>query len=261
MELHICDVSDWALFNAIAATLEQELGGEWLLKADGLDQRYWDLAVDGGVVTLHLEHYLGIILVVENEPANARLDAELIAKASRILEPYLSAEPLPPPVPAYKVLRPKLSFWRLVFPVLLGQTPLGLIAMWLLGSSWSPQDDDNKAWAGLLFGALVVVLMAYRIAKGIYRRTSLTVDPSGTAVVAGLPRAYRAPQRVVINCDFARVLSFRTFIVYENGRLLVARHHDARQDREQALSLAAYLGVSAYHERGAEGLRKIKAPA
>ncbi|MEE5103044.1 DUF3630 family protein [Pseudomonas alliivorans] len=91
MELHISDVSDWALFNAIAATLEQGLGGEWLLKADGLDQRYWDLAVEGGVMTLHLEHYLGIMLLVENEPANPDLDARLMAKAGRVLEPYLNA--------------------------------------------------------------------------------------------------------------------------------------------------------------------------
>ncbi|MEE4915475.1 hypothetical protein V2K41_14440 [Pseudomonas alliivorans] len=91
MELHISDASDWALFNAIVATLEQGLGGEWLVKADGLDQRYWDLAVQGGVMTLHLEHYLGIMLLVENEPANPDLDARLMAKAGRVLEPYLNA--------------------------------------------------------------------------------------------------------------------------------------------------------------------------
>ncbi|MEE4921564.1 hypothetical protein V2K23_19305 [Pseudomonas alliivorans] len=56
-----------------------------------MDQRYWDLAVQGGVMTLHLEHYLGIMLLVENEPANPDLDARLMAKASRVLEPYLSA--------------------------------------------------------------------------------------------------------------------------------------------------------------------------
>ncbi|WP_122863702.1 DUF3630 family protein, partial [Pseudomonas viridiflava] len=71
MELHISNVSDWALFNAIALRLVQELNGEWLTKADGLDQRYWDLSVGGGVITLHLEHYLGIMLLVENEPASA----------------------------------------------------------------------------------------------------------------------------------------------------------------------------------------------
>ncbi|MHC8338647.1 hypothetical protein [Pseudomonas sp. HLT2-19-2] len=34
--------------------------------ADGLDQRYWDLEVEGQVITLHLEHCLGIMLLVED---------------------------------------------------------------------------------------------------------------------------------------------------------------------------------------------------
>ncbi|WP_231652375.1 hypothetical protein [Pseudomonas californiensis] len=261
MELHISDVSDWTLFNAIAAVMERELGGEWVVQADGLDQRYWDLAVDGGVITLHLEHYLGIMLLVENEPANPGLDAELIAKASRVLEPFLSLEPPPPPVPTYKVLRPKLGLLRLIFPVLLRQVPLALIAMWLLFTSSSPEDDPSKAWAGSLFGSLVLLLTAYRLARGIYQRTSLIVDPAGKAKVAGVNGALHTPQRVVIRCDFARVLSYRTFIVYENGTLLVARHHDGKQDRQQACELAAYLGVSAYHESRSRGRQKIKAPA
>lgn len=261
MELHICDVSDWTLFNAIAMTLEQELGGEWLIKADGLDQRYWDLSVDGGVITPHLEHYLGIMLLVENEPASAQLDAQLVAKASRVLEPYLNAEPPPSPVPAYTVLRPKLSFPRLVFPVLLRQVPLGLIAMLLLFMAVSPQDQQSKGWVVVMFGSVVMTLMASRVIVGIYQRTSLTVDRSGNAVVAGVERAYRTPLRVVISCDFSRVLSFHTFIVYENGKLLVACHHDTVQDREHARTLAAYLGVSAYHESRSQGLRKIRAPA
>ncbi|WP_249582574.1 hypothetical protein [Pseudomonas viridiflava] len=259
MELHICDVSDWALFNAIALTLEQELNGEWLTKADGLDQRYWDLAVDGGVITLHLEHYLGIMLLVENEPANAQLDAQLIARAGRVLEPYLQAKP--PPPPAYKILRPKLSLSRLVFPVLLRQVPLGLIAVLLVFMAVSPQDQQGKGWVVVMFGSVVVALMASRVIVGIYQRSSLTVDRSGTAMVAGVERAYRTPQRVVISCDFASVLSFRTFIVYENGKLLVACHHDGMQDREAAYTLAVYLGVTAYHESRFQGLRKIKAPA
>ncbi|WP_206072644.1 hypothetical protein [Pseudomonas viridiflava] len=261
MELHISNVSDWALFNAIALRLEQELNGEWLTKADGLDQRYWDLSVDGGVITLHLEHYLGIMLLVENEPASAQLDAQLVAKASRVLEPYLNAEPPPSPVPAYTVLRPKLSFPRLVFPVLLRQVPLGLIAVLLVFMAVSPQGQQGKAWVVVMFGSVVVALMASRVIVGIYQRSSLTVDRSGTAMVAGVERAYRTPQRVVISCDFARVLSFRTFIVYENGKLLVACHHDGMQDREAAYTLAVYLGVTAYHESRFQGLRKIKAPA
>ncbi|MNP44365.1 hypothetical protein D3C76_1382270 [compost metagenome] len=48
--------------------LEQGLGGCWEQKLDALDQRYWDLSVDERTLTVHLEHYLGISVVI---PDNA----------------------------------------------------------------------------------------------------------------------------------------------------------------------------------------------
>ena len=59
-ELHISSESNWTLFDRIAETLERELNGIWVEKADGMDQRYWDLKIENEVITLHLEHYLGI---------------------------------------------------------------------------------------------------------------------------------------------------------------------------------------------------------
>jgi len=59
-ELHISSESNWTLFERIAEFLERELNGIWLEKADGIDQRYWDLKIGNEVLTLHLEHYLGI---------------------------------------------------------------------------------------------------------------------------------------------------------------------------------------------------------
>ncbi|WP_235661510.1 DUF3630 family protein [Pseudomonas coronafaciens] len=47
----------------MARVLEQRLGGRWIEKLDGLDQRYWDLLVDENTLTLHLEHYTGISIV------------------------------------------------------------------------------------------------------------------------------------------------------------------------------------------------------
>src|SRR5215467_11397217 len=59
-QIEVSDRSDWALFDRIAERLQAGLGGEWIERIDGLDQRYWDFEVAGGKVTLHLEHYLGI---------------------------------------------------------------------------------------------------------------------------------------------------------------------------------------------------------
>jgi len=59
-ELHISPEPNWILFEKVAFTLENELDGVWLEKVDGLDQRYWDLKMDGEIITLHMENYLGI---------------------------------------------------------------------------------------------------------------------------------------------------------------------------------------------------------
>ncbi|WP_397459222.1 DUF3630 family protein [Pseudomonas asplenii] len=56
--------ADWELFEDMARVLEQGLGGRWKEKLDGLDQRYWGLLVDEHTVTLHLEHYLCICIIV-----------------------------------------------------------------------------------------------------------------------------------------------------------------------------------------------------
>ena len=60
-ELHISSDSNWTLFERIAEVLERELNGIWVEKADGIDQRYWDLKIENEILTLHLEHYLGIL--------------------------------------------------------------------------------------------------------------------------------------------------------------------------------------------------------
>lgn len=65
-DIHLSDSSDRELFTRIAEELQQTLNGTWTTQTSGLDQYYWDLAVDGQVITLHLEHYLGIMLLVED---------------------------------------------------------------------------------------------------------------------------------------------------------------------------------------------------
>jgi len=61
-EIHLSDVSDWKLFDRIADLIESELKCQWVEKADGLDQRYWDFIIEESKLTLHLEHYLGICI-------------------------------------------------------------------------------------------------------------------------------------------------------------------------------------------------------
>jgi hypothetical protein len=66
-ELRLSDTSDWPLFERIASSLEKHFKGQWAKKLDGTDQRYWDLVIPslGIGVTLHLEHYAGISLRID----------------------------------------------------------------------------------------------------------------------------------------------------------------------------------------------------
>lgn len=56
--------SSWRRFCHTAYTLEEALDGTWTAQLDGGDQIYWDLAADGGKITLHQEHFLGISIYV-----------------------------------------------------------------------------------------------------------------------------------------------------------------------------------------------------
>ena len=70
LTIYLSDTSDRALFDRIADELRQALDGTWVVQTSGLDQRYWDLEVEGQLITLHLEHYLGIMLLVDDaDPA------------------------------------------------------------------------------------------------------------------------------------------------------------------------------------------------
>jgi hypothetical protein len=62
--IEVSEKADWKLFEDVARVLEQGLGGRWKDKIDGLDQRYWYLLVDEHTLTLRLEHYMGISIVV-----------------------------------------------------------------------------------------------------------------------------------------------------------------------------------------------------
>ena len=62
--IEVSEKADWKLFEDVARVLEHGLGGRWKEKLDGLDQRYWDLLVEEHTLTLHLERYVGISVLV-----------------------------------------------------------------------------------------------------------------------------------------------------------------------------------------------------
>ena len=69
--------SDWPVFEAIGKELSEKFKVEWKVQLDGFDQRYWDFEYSGIVLTLHLEHYLGISIYIEK----AKTDTDVAAQA------------------------------------------------------------------------------------------------------------------------------------------------------------------------------------
>lgn len=65
LELIISNDSSWAEFERLSDAICAEFGARVLEKLDGLDQRYWDLKMTDGMVTLHLEAQLGISLYAQ----------------------------------------------------------------------------------------------------------------------------------------------------------------------------------------------------
>lgn len=88
LELRIFDDSNWPLFKEIAGVLEQEFCGKWLEKIDGPDQSYWDLRIDDSILTLHLEHYLGIMLFPSTETPNKAVADSLLVQIHEFLSTY-----------------------------------------------------------------------------------------------------------------------------------------------------------------------------
>jgi hypothetical protein len=71
LSIHMSDDPDD--FGRIGWQAFRLLGGELGEPAHGLDQSYWDLTLDGGVITIHREHYSGVIVFCENDPASIAL--------------------------------------------------------------------------------------------------------------------------------------------------------------------------------------------
>jgi len=81
LQVAISDDSDWMLFNGVAEKILTRFRGKLVERLDGVDERYWDLEIEGTIVTLHLQHYLGISLFSKNKEAN-----DLIRQVGEYLE-------------------------------------------------------------------------------------------------------------------------------------------------------------------------------
>jgi hypothetical protein len=69
--VHVSDDPDE--FVQVALRVQALLGGTLGECLHGLDQSYWDLTVDGAVITIHREHYSGVMLICKDEPGAVAL--------------------------------------------------------------------------------------------------------------------------------------------------------------------------------------------
>lgn len=69
-EAAISDDADWLLFNGVADAILSKFKGQLVERLDGLDERYWDIEIGGRIITLHIQHYLGIMLFPEEKRGN-----------------------------------------------------------------------------------------------------------------------------------------------------------------------------------------------
>lgn len=79
--VHVSDDPDD--FVRVALQAHAMLGGELGECAHGLDQSYWDLTVDGAVITIHREHYSGVMVFCEEHPLHIALLERYQAALSR----------------------------------------------------------------------------------------------------------------------------------------------------------------------------------
>lgn len=73
---------DESQFTHFAGLVREALNGKWTEKINLLDQTYWDLDVQGEIITLHREHYLGVSVICKDKPDQIAV----LDRLKRILE-------------------------------------------------------------------------------------------------------------------------------------------------------------------------------
>ena len=84
-EIALSEESDWQRFEELADAIQRACGGTWTVRLDGPDQRYWDLAVGNALVTLHLEHSLGISLFAARDAPDREASVRLVGRIGSLL--------------------------------------------------------------------------------------------------------------------------------------------------------------------------------
>ena len=85
-EIKLSDSSDWKLFDQIEKDFRAAFAARSIEVCDGLDQAYHDLDVEGTVVTLHLEHYLGIRLFLRHPDRASEKDSKMLNRIKDYFE-------------------------------------------------------------------------------------------------------------------------------------------------------------------------------
>jgi hypothetical protein len=79
-EVKVTDSSDWKEFERINAEFVRVFSAKSVAVADGLDEAYYDYMVRETLVTVHLQHYLGISIFLRS-PQNASFeDREVLSQ-------------------------------------------------------------------------------------------------------------------------------------------------------------------------------------
>ena len=89
-EVKVTDSSDWSLFDQIDKAFSKVFESKSLTVCDRLDEAYYAHDVDGTVVTLHLQHYLGVRIFLRFPDKATEKDLSVLR---RIKEHYERAEP------------------------------------------------------------------------------------------------------------------------------------------------------------------------
>ena len=70
--------SDGKVFCMIADELSKRFKVKWIEKIDGFDQRYWDFKFKGVLLTLHFEHFTGIMIFANKSRSDIQRATELL---------------------------------------------------------------------------------------------------------------------------------------------------------------------------------------
>lgn len=86
LEIALLDKSDWKLFEQIFQKIRENFDIKLINKIDGIDERYWDFEINGGLICLHLQHYLGISIFSVNDPVMNEVVKKIAEKLGEELE-------------------------------------------------------------------------------------------------------------------------------------------------------------------------------